>query len=149
MGLRETIQKAQADALKNKQADVLSTLRLLWSAIRTEEINERKELDDTGIQGVVARQVKQLRDARNDFEKGSRADLVQKTDQEIELLSHYLPKQLSDAELKDIVVRIVAQAKSEGVQDVPTIMGRVMKEVKGIADGARVRIVVTQLVADS
>ena len=149
MGLRETIQKAQADALKNKQADVLSTLRLLWSAIRTEEINERKELDDTGIQGVVARQVKQLRDARNDFEKGSRVDLVQKTDQEIELLSHYLPKQLSDAELKDIVVRIVAQAKSEGVQDVPTIMGRVMKEVKGIADGARVRIVVTQLVADS
>lgn len=148
MGLRDELQRAQQEALRGKQAEVLATLRVLWSSIRTEEINQRKELSDEEIVAVIARQVKQSHDALSDFTKGGRADLVAKTEQEIALLQSYLPKQMTDEEIRAVVSRVIASSGAVGAKDVGRVMGLAMKEMKGTADGNRVRGIVTELLTE-
>lgn len=125
--------------MKKKDAASLGTLRLLWSAIRTEEINEKKTLDDDGVLAIVSRQIKQLLDAMKDFETGGRADLVERAKAELALLGAYMPAQMSDEELAATVRRVIADAVASGAKDIGRVMGAVMKEVKGKADGNRVR----------
>lgn len=144
MPLREQIQSAQKEALKDRDAERLSTLRMLWSAIRTEEINQQRELAEAEIVAVVSRQIKQAQDALQDFERGARQDLIQKAKLEIDLLRGYLPAQLSDEELLAVVDQILGSASFTGAPDIGRVMGLVMKEVKGQADGNRVRALVAK-----
>ena len=144
MPLREQIQSAQKEALKDRDAERLSTLRMLWSAIRTEEINQQRELAEAEIVAVVSRQIKQAQDALQDFERGARQDLIQKAQLEIDLLRGYLPAQLSDEALLAVVDKILGSASFTGAPDIGRVMGLVMKEVKGQADGSRVRALVAK-----
>ena len=96
MSIKQNIQDAQKEAMKSKDSDKLSTLRQIWSAIKNAEIDSSGELSDEKVQEIIARQVKQLRDAMSDFEKGGREDLVEQNKKEIELLETYLPAQMSD-----------------------------------------------------
>ena len=123
--------------MKSGDAARLDALRMVWSAIRNEEINARRELDDTGVLGVIGRQVKQLDDAVKDFATGHRDDLVQKTNAEIELLRTYLPAELSDDELESIVKRVAEAAKPSGPKDLGRAMGLGMKEVGPRPGGRR------------
>ena len=145
MPLRDQIQKAQQEALRAKDSARLTTLRLLWSAIRTEEINERKELGDIEIVAVVSRQVKQLEDALRDFTAANRQDLIDKGKQEIELLKTYLPTQLTDEELTQYIKQAITAVNAATVKDIGRVMGVVMKQVQGKADGNRVRAIANQL----
>lgn len=145
MPLRDDIQQAQTAALKARDAARLSTLRMLWSAIRTEEINQQAELSDEGIVAVVSRQLKQLRDSLADFERGGRDDLVAQARVEMQLLEAYLPAQLSDSDLETVVKRVITQTGVADQSGIGRVMGMVMKEVQGKADGTRVRVMVTRL----
>jgi len=147
MSLRDSIQIRQQAALKAGETATVSTLRLFLAAVKNEEISLGHPLTDQEVQTVVARQVKQLNDARPDYEAGGRADLVAQTDAEIRLLSEYLPAQLSDSELESVVKRVVGEISAKSPADMGRVMGAVMKEVKGRADGNRVRGVVSQLLA--
>jgi|SRR3989339_785661 len=143
MTLRSEIQEKQYDAMKKGDAERLSVMRLLNSAIKNEEIELKRELNDEEAQAVVGRQVKQLKDALKDFEAGGRKDLIEKTQKEIEILEEYLPEQMSDEKLEEIIGKIIEQM-SAGPQDVGKVMGAVMKEVKGQADGNKVREIVSK-----
>jgi len=143
MTLRSEIQEKQYDAMKQGDADQLAVMRLLMSAIKNEEIELKKELNDEQVQTIVSRQVKQLLDAIKDFESGGRTDLVEKTKKEIEVLQKYLPEQLSEEELIAVVDKTIEQL-SAGPQDIGKVMGMVMKEVKGKADGNKVRELVSK-----
>ncbi len=147
MALRDDIQSAQTSAMKARQTETLSTLRMLWSAIRNEEINLRQELTDEEVVGVVSRQIKQLRDSATDFAAGGRIDLAEKASAEIKLLETYLPVQMSDEELDSVTKKIINDLSATGVGDVGKVMGNVMKQVKGKADGNRVRNIVTRLLS--
>lgn len=148
MPLRVNILDAQKDAMKEKDEAKLATLRMLWSAIRNQEIDGgHKELSDEEIQKVVATQIKQLRDAMADFSKGGRQDLVQKSEAEIKILQIYLPKQMSDEELKVLVERAVKDSGLSGAQSSGKVIGLVMKEVRGKADGNRVKEMVEKILA--
>lgn len=138
MSLRNDLIEAQKQAMKSGEADRLSVLRMLYAAIRNAEIDKKSELTDEEIHGVVGRQVKQLKDALVDFEKAGRQDLVEKNQYEISLLESYLPEQMSDEELQQIVNTIL-QSENISADQVGAAIGRVMKEVKGKADGSRVR----------
>ncbi len=145
MSLREDIHLAQTSAIKERNADLTSVLRILWSAVRNEEIDKRRDLTDEEVIAIVSRQVKQLEDANTDFEKGGRVDLVDKNKQEISILRTYLPAQLSDEELQSIIKTIVAaQGPIDSAQS-GKLIGVVMKEVKGKADGNRVRAMMAEL----
>lgn len=145
MPLREDVQRAVRDAMKRKDVPALETVRLLWSAIRNEEIDRKGTLDDDGVQAVATRQVKQLSDALSDFQKGGRADLVAKTEAEIALLSQYLPEQMGDDDVREICKRVIAATGAVGVSELGKTMGAVMRETKGAAEGNRVRAIVAEL----
>lgn len=138
MSLREDIRGAEIQARKERDALRLNVLRMLWSAVRNEEIRLQRELGDFEIIGLAARQVKQLEDARADFVRGNRADLIQQTEQEVAILRAFLPAQMPDEELRGIVKEIVSKAGPDKAK-IGQIMGAVMKEVKSRADGNRVR----------
>ena len=145
MSLRDEVRSRQHAAMKAGETATVSTLRLFLAAVKNEEISVGHSLTDQEAQTVAARQVKQLRDARPDYEAGGRADLVAQTDAEIRLLSEYLPAQLSDSELESVVKRVVGEFGAKGPADMGRVMGAVMKEVKGKADGNRVRGVAGRL----
>ena len=145
MPLRDAIKQAQEQALKARDTGKVSTLRLLWSNVRTEEINQRKELDDGGVVAVVARMIKQLKDSIVDFTTGGRDDLKTKAEAEVRLLEEYLPKQLSDEELEGIVKKIALEIGLSGQSQAGQVMGTVMKIVKGQAEGNRVREMVNKI----
>lgn len=145
MSLRDNVQDAQKQAMKDRDEKRLSTLRLLWSQIQNTEIEKKEELSDEEVQDVVARQVKQLKDSLKDFEAGGRDDLSSRVKQEIELLEGYLPEQLGEEELKTIVQKVLTDNNITESKDLGRATGLIMKEVKGKTDGNIVRSIATQL----
>ncbi len=145
MSLRDQIKEAQVEAMKTKNQARLNPLRMLWSAIRNADIDNKEPLSDEAIVGVVQKQVKQLKDAVSEYEKGGRTDLQEAALAEIAVLEAYLPAQIPDEDLKARIQKVIASLGD--VKDVGKVMGAVMKEVRGEADGARVRAMVTELLA--
>lgn len=144
MTLREDILSAQKVALKTGNHEELSVLRFLWSAIRNEEIEKKKDLSDAEIQQIVARQIKQLKDALKDFTASNRQDLMDKNKMEIDFLEKYLPAQMSDDELQKIVEQVISGMAAVTTEDTGKIIGAVMKQVAGKADGGRVKEIVAK-----
>ena len=147
MSLRQEIFSTRDNAMKNKDVAALSTLRVLCSEIKNAEIAAQSELSDEDIQKVIARQVKQLKDAVVDFASAGRDDLVAKNNAEIALLEQYLPAQLSDEQIQAQVDTVIAELGENA--DMGRTMGAVMKRVAGQADGNRVRAFVQQALNES
>jgi len=147
MSLLESIVQSQIEARKTQDKERLSVLQMALSAIQNEKISARKELTDEDIVAVLQRQVKQLKDALKDFQTGGRQDLVDATNREINILSKYLPEQMSEAEIEKIVSPIITELKSTGSQDFGKVMGVVMTKLKGKADGGIVTQVVRRLMS--
>ncbi len=147
MSLRDEIISAQKNALKEHDELLLSTTRMLWSSIRNQEIEKRTEgvetLNDSEVQEIVSKQIKQLNDALKDFEAGGRQDLVEKNKAEIEILKKYLPPQLSDEEILEVIHKIMAETGIKESKDSGRLMGMAVKELKGRADGIRIKNLVT------
>lgn len=143
--LREQILEAQKKAMKEKEAEKLSILRVLWATIKNEEIEKGQPLNNEQIQELVARQVKQLKDALVDFEKGNRTDLVEQTKKEIAVLTVYLPEQMSDVDLEQLIKNILLENNITDAKDSGKAMALIMPAVKGKTDGAKVRNIVNQI----
>lgn len=149
MSLLKRIAADQSAALKERETFKLGVLRQLSAALKNEQIAKQAELSEEDILAVIGRQVKQLEEAILDFQKGGREDLVEKNKQEIKVLSDYLPAQLSDSELKDKIERILENIPSEQKEKFGPLMGMVMKQLIGQADGARVRQVLQKILANN
>ncbi|MEK7625688.1 MAG: GatB/YqeY domain-containing protein [Patescibacteria group bacterium] len=144
MPLRNEIQDKLQGAMKSGDAKRLSVLRLIKSAVKNEEIQLQKELSDEEVQAVVGRQVKQLSEALKDFEAGGRQDLIAQTKEEIEIMSVYLPKQMSDEELTAVIEKAIETLGAKTAGDIGKVMGLVVKQTKGKADGSKVREMVSK-----
>ncbi|PIT86865.1 MAG: glutamyl-tRNA amidotransferase [Candidatus Magasanikbacteria bacterium CG10_big_fil_rev_8_21_14_0_10_43_6] len=142
MSLRQEIFSARDNAMKTKDTAALSTLRILSSDIKNAEIVKQSELNDTEVLAVIAKQVKQLKDAAKEFAAGGRDDLVTQNNEEIALLSAYLPAELSDAAIQEHIDATLAELGDDA--DMGKAMAAVMKRVAGQADGARVRALLQQ-----
>ena len=139
MSLRSNIVDAQLVAMKSKDAETLSIVRLLFAAIRNREIDLHRELTDEEVTTLVRSQNKQLLDALKDFETAARQDLIDNAKLEIEIVKRFLPPELGDSEINTVIEKI----RSENpVGTVGQLMGLVMKELTGKVDGNRVRILV-------
>ncbi|HWH69143.1 MAG TPA: GatB/YqeY domain-containing protein [Candidatus Sulfotelmatobacter sp.] len=123
----------------------LDTIRFLRAALKYVEIDKKAPLTDEDILGVITKQVKQLKDSIDEFEKGGRADLIDKAKAEIEVLSGYLPQQMSEAEVRDLARQIVAEVGAQGPKDMGKVMGPLVARTKGRADGKLVQQVVKEL----
>jgi uncharacterized protein YqeY len=125
-------------ALKARQPERLSAIRLLMAAIKQKEIDERITLDDAAVIAVVERLIKQRRDSIEQFQAASRTDLVDKESAELELLKQYLPQPLSEAELTAAIEAAVAEANSSGPQAMGKVMAILKPRLAGRADMGRV-----------
>lgn len=139
MSLRSTIVDAQKEAMKAKDAQTLGVVRLLFAGIRNSEIDKGRELTDEEVIGIVRSQNKQLTDAIKDFESGGRQDLVENAKAEIEVLKRFLPEEMSDEEIQIVIQGILSQNPTGNVGQ---LIGMAMKELKGKADGNRVRTLI-------
>jgi len=133
MTLQETIQNDLQQALKNREAEKLSVLRLLWDSVIKKQKQKQEDLEDAEVMELISSSVKKNKDAIEQFKNGGRDDLVKKTEKEIEILKIYLPEQMSEQEVAAIVEKAVKEADDFG-----KVMSIVMPQVKGKADGALV-----------
>ena len=120
----EQLNKDMIDAMKAKDKDRLTVIRMVKAALKQEQIDHKKEINDDLLIDVVNKQIKMRKDSITEFEKGGRKDLVDKTQAEIDILMKYLPEQLSHDEVKKIIDEVFTEVKPTSVKD----MGKVMKE---------------------
>ena len=141
--LRETLDSDLKEAMRNKEALKRTVLRTMLSEIRNAEINSQTTLDDEGIISVLTKQVQQRKDSVEAYEAANRQDLVAKETEEINIISVYLPEQLPQEEIEQIIDSAISQSGASSLDDMGKIMGLVMPQVRGRADGKIVNTIVT------
>lgn len=144
MTLQERIEQDYKTAFRSGKADVVSTLRMLKAQIKNAEIARRKFLDDNEMLEVVIADAKRHKDAIAQYFKGKRPELAAKEQAELTILEQYLPDQLTDDELRDIVGELIASLGAQGPRDIGKVMGAVMAKVRGQTDGAKVKKFVSE-----
>jgi len=145
MSLMEKLTADMKEAMKQGEKERLSVIRLVRGSVRQAEIDGKKTLSDDEIIGVITKEVKMRRDSIEEFERGGRSDLVEKTQAEIAILMPYLPAQLSPDEVRQLVETAVAEVGATTAKDMGKVMGVLMPRVKGRADGKLVNEIVRSL----
>jgi uncharacterized protein YqeY len=131
MSLKERITDDMKAAMRAGEKERLGVIRMITSAIKQREVDERIALDDTQVLSVLEKMIKQRKESLVQFQAGNRQDLVEKEAAEIALLQGYLPSQLSDAELDSLITEAIASTGAASIKD----MGKVMAIIKGKAQG--------------
>lgn len=144
MALKERLMEDLKNAMRNKEKSLKDVITLVRAAIKQREVDERIDLNDEDIIDIIAKQVKQKRDSIESFEKGNREDLVAMTQNEIDILMEYMPRQLTEDEVDEIVKSAVDETGANTVKDIGKVMSIVMPKVKGKADGNLVNKIVRQ-----
>jgi uncharacterized protein YqeY len=143
MPLKGQIKEDMKSALKAGEKDRLKVVRLILAATNQIEIDQRIELDDVAVLGVIEKMVKQRRDSIEQFQKGNRNDLADIELAEIEVLDTYLPEKMSDAEVDALIDAAIAATGAESIRDMGKVMGQVKSQAAGRADmgavGAKVK----------
>jgi len=147
MSLRDTINQDVKEAMKAKDVKKRDALRLLTSAFKQIEVDERKELNDEDIVKIIQTQVKRRNDAATQYKDAGRDDLMQIELDEISFYEPYLPKQLSDDELSSALKEIITKVGASSMKDIGKVMGVASKELSGKADGKRINECVKTLLA--
>lgn len=131
MSLKERITDDMKAAMRSGEKERLGLIRMITSAIKQREVDERITLDDAQVLSVLEKMIKQRKESLVQFQAGNRQDLVEKEAAEITLLQGYLPSQLSDSEIDALIVDAIRAAGAASVKD----MGKVMAIIKGKAQG--------------
>ncbi len=145
MSLRTKIKDDIKAAMKAKEVAKRDALRLLDSAMKQIEVDERKELSDDDVFAIIAKQVKQRNDSATQYRDAGRDDLLEKELAEIAIFEVYLPAQLSDEELTATIKEIIAQTGAESMKDMGKVMGAAKGKIGNLADGKRINECVKSL----
>lgn len=145
MSLREKIPQDLKDALRSKKTLELTVLRMLQSSIKNKEIEkQKKELTDEEVIEVVAGEIKKRKEAAAEFEKVDRQEAADREKAEAEILMKYMPRQLSEEEIRAEVMKAVTDSGAGGIKDLGKVMKVIIPAVKGKADGAVVNKIVRE-----
>ena len=144
MSLKGQIQDDIKTAMKAGEKDRLNVLRLVSAAIKQVEVDERKELDDVAVLGILNKMVKQRRDSITQYTDGNRQDLADIEAAEIVVIETYLPTKLSDDELEEMIDEAIAQSGAENIRDMGKVMGMIKTKAAGRADMGTVGAMVKQ-----
>jgi uncharacterized protein YqeY len=135
MGLEDRLLEDYTNAMKAQNRIALETVRMVRAAIKNASLEKRSPLSEEEVSAVLSREVKRRKESLEMYEKGGRKDLAEKEAAEIEIISAYLPKALSEAELEDIIVRTIQEVGASGAGEMGKVMAAVMPQVKGRAEG--------------
>lgn len=132
--MRERILEDLKNAMKAQDKKTLSVIRMVKGAMQMEELNKKAELNDDEVIAVIAKQIKTRKESIVEYEKGNRNDLIEATQEEIEILNKYMPEQLSLEEVNKIVDEIFEEIKPSSVKDMGKLMQAANSKLKGKAD---------------
>ena len=147
MSLKDRITEDMKDAMRARQTERLSAIRMLLAACKQREVDERIVLDDAAVIGIVDKLIKQRKDSVAAFSQAGRTDLVDKESAEIKVLEAYLPQRLSAEQITSEVARIVAETGAKGPADMGKAMAAAKAQLAGKADMAMVSAAVKQALA--
>ena len=134
MSLKETLLQDMKESMKEKDTIRKNTVQLVRSGVLQIEKDKKIELDDEGVLDVIARELKKRRDSLPEFEKSGRTDLIENLKREIEVLLGYLPAQLTESEIQNIVNETVSELGASSMKEMGKVMGAITPKVKGRAD---------------
>jgi uncharacterized protein len=140
--LKESLLEDMKIFMKKGDKEKVSTIRMARASIKNVEIEKRKELDDEEVINVLTKEVKKIRDSIHDFEKVGKNNTVEKLKREIETLNNYLPAQLSKNEINKIIDSVIKKVDAKGISDMGKVMGEIIPEIRGRADGKEVNLIV-------
>ena len=132
--MKEKILIDLKNAMKNQNRELLSVVRMVKGAIQMEEIKVKHELSDEEVITIIGREIKTRKESIKEFEKGGRQDLIDKTSREVEILSKYMPAQMSEEEVIKVIDEVFAKVNPTGPSDMGKVMGTIAPLVKGKAD---------------
>ncbi|HEO8418595.1 GatB/YqeY domain-containing protein [Niallia sp. FSL W8-0635] len=144
MSLLERLNNDMKQAMKNKEKDKLVVIRMIKAAIQNERIKLGRDLSEEDELSVLSREVKQRKDSLHEFEKAGREDLVDKIRAELKHVEIYMPEQLSEEELAEIVKQTIDETGASSKKEMGKVMAALMPKVKGKADGSLVNKLVQQ-----
>jgi len=147
MSLKDRLTEDMKEAMKAKESGKLrlSVIRMAKAAIKNQEIDKGHELNDDEVIQVLSREVKMRRDSIAEYEKAGRLDTVETLRQEIAILMDYLPKQMSEEEILQLVKKTVAEVGAQSPKDMGKVMSKIVPLTKGRADGKLVNEIVTKV----
>ncbi|WP_026584460.1 GatB/YqeY domain-containing protein [Bacillus sp. J33] len=144
MSLLERLNEDMKQAMRNKEKEKLTVIRMIKASLQNEAIKLGEELNEEQELTVLSREVKQRKDSLHEFEKAGREDLVEKIRTELQYVELYMPKQLTEEEVSKIVAETVAETGASSKADMGKVMAAIMPKVKGKADGSLVNKLVQQ-----
>jgi len=148
MSLLANIDKDIAEALKAREKEKVTVLRGLKSDIKYRQIDKKDMLTDEEVTEVVSSYAKKCQDSIDAFKKGNREDLIEKTEFELEVIAKYLPEQLSEEKLREIIIAAIEETGVDSPQKMGLVMKVVMPKIKGKADGKLVSKIASELLAN-
>jgi uncharacterized protein YqeY len=144
VSLLERLNSDIKQAMKNKEKDKLSVIRMIKASIQNEALKTGKEISEEEELTVLSREVKQRKDSLHEFDKAGREDLVEKIRTELQYVELYMPKQLSEEEVSEIVKQAISETGASSKAEMGKVMAMIMPKVKGKADGSLVNKLVQQ-----
>lgn len=147
MSLKEKLAEDLKSAMKEKDIVRKNAVQMIRAGVLQVEKDNKVTLDDDGVLDVISKQLKQRRDSLPDYEKSGREDLISQLNAEIAVLMEYLPEQLSEEELRQIVADAVAATGAQSLKDMGKIMAAVMPKTKGRADGKMINNIARELLS--
>ena len=134
INMRQKILDDIIASMKNKDKNRLTVLRSVKGTMQIEEINKKQELNDEDVIGVIAKQIKLRKESIVDFEKGNRQDLIDQANIEIDILNEYMPEQLSEEEVDNIIEEAFSNINPQTTSDMGKVMGYLTPKLKGKTD---------------
>jgi len=147
MSLLETIRKDMIEASKKGDVDSTNILKLAIASIKNEEIAKGDKLSDEEISKVLRKEENKIKDSIAEFTKMGRKDLIERESRQLKVISSYLPKLMGREEIEKVVSKAVADTHAEGLKSMGAVMGIVMKELDGKADGSVVKEVAQEFLS--
>ena len=145
MSLKAKLMEDMKNSMKNKDTIRKNTITMVRAAVKQREVDERIDLSDDDVLEIITKQLKEKRVAIEEFKRGNRQDLVDTTNSEIKILLEYLPEQLSEVEVEEIVSEVINELNATSMKEIGLIMKTVMPRVKGRTDGNIVNSIVKKL----
>lgn len=147
MSIKDLLTEDMKQAMKDKESGKLrlSVIRMAKASIKNLEIDQKRDLTDEEVVTVLMKEVKMRQDSLEEFAKAGRIELVEQAEQEITVLKKYLPEQLSDEELRELVKASIAETGAATAKDMGKVMAAVIPKTKGRADGKRINAMVREL----
>ena len=145
MSLNAQIKSDIKDAMRAKETVKRDTLRNIQAAVKQIEVDERRDVTDADIEGILMKYLKQREDAKTQFSDAGRDDLVEKEDAEIAIVKVYLPEPMDDSELEATLTEVIASVGAQSMKDMGKVMGGAKSAIGSRADGGRINQMVKKL----